>query len=683
MSSASRRELVIARVAEADPGLSPEAVVAAVDAVAANARALQVLAGALAPGPEALHGGAPPIIGKLVGELRARGSTLYQPACARCGRSVPKLTASAEGGVCPRCRSHQTATACTICGNVRDVRGRDASGGALCAACAPRPKRPCSRCQKVRFIARRARDGEGDICDSCYKGPLATCGVCGQHRPCNFARTGQPICMSCSPRSTSRCAHCGEDRPATARWAEGPVCEPCYRAALSRRGNCSTCGEERRLVSPPGKSARLCADCAGVPPLAACAICGIEERPYRDGNCVRCALQLRTKEILGDTAGPLGALYDAIVSAPQPYSAHNWLRSSAAASILAEIASGSLPLSHEALDSHTHRRGADFLRQLLVSNGVLSARDDALSRLEAWVDERVREVDDPARRRLLGSYARWKVLRSARQRSEHSRTGRMATRYAKSRLLAAISFLDFLASRGRDLSSCVQADIDAWLASGPPRASDVNEFLDWAAARKLCGRFTCPGRARQGGPCLDSDTRWAIARRLLHDESIDLGDRVAGSLVLLYAQQLSRIVALRRDQLLIDGELTRLQIGSTGIDIPAPLDDLLRRLVAERRRYTGVGSPAISKWLFPGLDPGRPLGANRLGQRLRSLGLEPAPGRRAALSHLAANLPAAMLARLLGISPATAVRWVGAVGGDWTSYAAQLVREQAIAKCAE
>jgi hypothetical protein len=90
-----------------------------------------------------------------------------------------------------------------------------------------------------------------------------------------------------------------------------------------------------------------------------------------------------------------------------------------------------------------------------------------------------------------------------------------------------------------------------------------------------------------------------------------------------------------------------------------------------------VGSPALSTWLFPGLRPGTPLSAYQLGQRLRRLGIEPAPARRSALGHLAARLPAAMLAQVLGLSPLTAVRWAGSVGADWATYAAQFSRAKA------
>ena len=101
------------------------------------------------------------------------------------------------------------------------------------------------------------------------------------------------------------------------------------------------------------------------------------------------------------------------------------------------------------------------------------------------------------------------------------------------------------------------------------------------------------------------------------------------------------------------------------------------RLVRQRRPYSGVGSPASGTWLFPGLRPGTSLSAPQLGLRLRRLGIEPASARRSALGHLAARLPAAMLAQVLGLSPLTAVRWAGSVGANWATYAAQFTRAQA------
>ena len=212
-----------------------------------------------------------------------------------------------------------------------------------------------------------------------------------------------------------------------------------------------------------------------------------------------------------------------------------------------EVASGRLALTHEDLDAHPARRGAEYLRHLLVANGVLAVRDDALVRLEAWVAGRLAGVEDKAQRRLLRSYATWRVPRRARQQAEAAGAPRTATRYAKVNLGSAIAFLGFLAARRADLAAATQADLDDWLAEGPPSAPEVRDFLGWAADRRLAARFELPGRAEEG-PVAADDERWATARSLLHDEDIDLADRVAGLLVLLYGQQLSRITALTRDR---------------------------------------------------------------------------------------------------------------------------------------
>jgi len=171
------------------------------------------------------------------------------------------------------------------------------------------------------------------------------------------------------------------------------VCEPCYRATLSRRGTCEACGAERCLVSPPGPVARLCAGCPGAPQLATCRGCGTEERPYLDGRCVRCALAARAAELVGAPDGPLGAVCQHRRCPPalqRPQLATAFSRRK----LLGKVASGQVALAHEALDAHPARRGADYLRHLLVANGVLPARDDALVRLEAWVGRRLASVED-------------------------------------------------------------------------------------------------------------------------------------------------------------------------------------------------------------------------------------------------------------------------------------------------
>jgi hypothetical protein len=105
----------------------------------------------------------------------------------------------------------------------------------------------------------------------------------------------------------------------------------------------------------------------------------------------------------------------------------------------------------------------------------------------------------------------------------------------------------WLTDRGVELGDCGQGDIDAWSVEGGPSAHELVDFLDWAAQRKLFAPVVPAGRRRQEGTAMNPDTRWAIVERLLHDDGPSISDRVAGCLVLLYGQQLNRIVAITTD----------------------------------------------------------------------------------------------------------------------------------------
>jgi hypothetical protein len=107
-----------------------------------------------------------------------------------------------------------------------------------------------------------------------------------------------------------------------------------------------------------------------------------------------------------------------------------------------------------------------------------------------------------------------------------------------------------------------------------------------------------------------------------------------------------------------------------------PGDRVLLAAIQAGRSHAGTGSPAASPWLFPGGMPGQPITLSRLGERLRAIGVQAMPGRRAALIDLAAQLPAAVLADALNLSPGTAVRWMRQAGADWNRYAADIARSR-------
>ena len=170
----------------------------------------------------------------------------------------------------------------------------------------------------------------------------------------------------------------------------------------------------------------------------------------------------------------------------------------------------------------------------------------------------------------------------------------------------------------------------------------------------------------------DTDTRWALIARLLHDDTLELTDRVAGALLLCYGQQLSRIAVMTTEQVHRHDAVVSLRFGTHDLTVPEPLSVSLTDLIDVGRSHLGVGSPTTSPWLFPGHLPRRPITPARLGERLRVLGIQALPGRRATLLPLATEVPAAVLAELLHLTPTTATRWTRDAGGDWSRYAANL-----------
>jgi len=655
---------------------------AAVDAVAPGGQTLRQLADALADDPAALAAGAPPVAGRLATELIACGSaTLAVPACAVCGRAGRPLFRGDGGGVCQRCRAWQLARPCATCGKAKPAAGFDEHGRAVCEVCRrrddPRRHRECGTCGKTAPVAVRGRDGQRGICVNCYQLPEATCSRCQQRRPCTYAATSHPVCPPCSPRATAVCARCGHDRPPQARWPEGPVCDPCYRAALQHRGPCTRCGQQRRLVAPPGPGADTCADCAQIPVFSACTECGTEDKLYEKGRCARCSLRRRARDLLSAGTGivpaQLSGVFDAVTAARQPRSALNWLRKGAGAGLLADVAAGRLAISHEALDAHPHRRAADYLRHMLTAAGTLSARDEELARAGQWLGTALEAIEPAADRRLVQAYATWQVMRRLRASAAAAGRPRTPTAHARNNIRAAAGLLAWLRGRGTELAACGQADIDQWLRTGPS-ACLARDFLAWAASRGHCQRLSIPAPPRATGPAISQDQRWTLTAQLLHDTTLDPTDRVAGCLLLLYGQPLSRIAAMTTSQVTRRGIETFLQLGRHDVPVPGPLASAVLQLISCGRSHRGAGSPPATTWLFPGHLPGRPITPARLGERLRAMGIYAQTGRRAALLDLAAQLPAAVLADLLGLHETTAAKWMHQAGGDWSRYAAELAR---------
>jgi hypothetical protein len=234
-----------------------------------------------------------------------------------------------------------------------------------------------------------------------------------------------------------------------------------------------------------------------------------------------------------------------------------------------------------------------------------------------------------------------------------------------------VAFVSTLEHAGTSLQGCRQRQIDDWFATSVASRHQVRPFLAWMQRTDHLSRnLALPGSYR-GRPerRTDSEQRWRIARRLITDETLDSADRVAGALVVLYAQPLGRIVTLTTDHVGHNGEDVTLRLGSDPLDLAQPFANLVRSLPQRRRNGTAEQLPA--PWLFPGYRAGRHISAAALGNRLRDLGIEPQRARLAALDQLSKEVPPAVLAGVLGIHPSSAVATTNRSGGDWARYAAR------------
>jgi hypothetical protein len=450
-----------------------------------------------------------------------------------------------------------------------------------------------------------------------------------------------------------------------------PWCKACQK----RRARCAGCGRVE-LIRGGTLTTPLCATCTRPDPSfwRGCPACGHPQLSTR--SCTRCNLRQRLQALLaaerdGDVRAELRGLHDSLAGSDRPNLVLAWLNKTAIATVLREFGTGQRAVSHATLDELPASKPVEHLRAILVATGTLPARDEHLARLERWIERTLAERDDPEQRQLLHRYAIWHLLRRLRQRTSttHATCAQAVT--VKRHLKAAIALLDGLAARGRTLADARQGDLDAWLTSDQAsHRRDAGHFARWAKQHKLTS-LEFPA-TRWHGPTrtIDTEARWAQARWLLHDHTVNTIDRVTGLLVLLYAQTPAAVSRLTLEHVQTAEHAVRLRLGPDPITLPEPLAGLVLDLLDRRRGHAALGNRGTSRWLFPGGRPGQPISAYQLAERLRQLGLRPAQSRTTALFGLATELPAAVLARLLGIHIKVAVAWQHASAGDWTAYAA-------------
>jgi len=478
------------------------------------------------------------------------------------------------------------------------------------------------------------------------------------------------------PVTCSRCRQSGPRRGVS--WPEGYVCRRCYQQATRRRGRCAGCGNEHLLPGLDAAGTPICTSCAGITQDLTCSRCGQQDEPHRRRRCARCCLREDLTVLLEDGTGQvrpeLTGLLEAIVGQPRPRGALIWLRNPDVTRLLTGLARRQLELTHATFDADPGGRTAMHLRELLVRHGALPPVDRTIVLFQNWLATTLPSYS-PATARLLGSFARWHHLRRMRELAEHGRLKPGTALTARQQITVAGQLLTHLETLGIAASQARQSDLDAWLADGASTRYTARTFIVWAVRARHLPALRFPHRSANGTPVLSQDERLALLRRFLTTDHEPVAYLLAAVLLLLYAQP-TRLVRLRRDDLVgADGTAT-LRLGEEPVVLPAPVAALLRRHLDSRSNISTAAN-AGSPWLFPGYRAGQPLHQSYLMTQLREAGVPLLAARNSALRQLVPDMPPAVAAQALGYSPQIAEAHARQAGATWSPYAASCASKPA------
>lgn len=656
------------------------------------------LVGQVAPGPQTrkdlvtylrehpdvvTRGGSrmPKVVGEFLYSAIAAGVMgVVSPACASCARPRTLFHNVDDGQrICSSCYNRTRRANCSVCGQERHVAGRTPEGGAVCGTCrnAEKPEGECAGCGRVMQV-RRSSDGF-EYCRRCLsrRAPTESCASCGRDARVNARRPdGTSLCSSCytkEKQTADVCDACGQLATLVARKGgrgghDQNLCGRCYRTPLRE---CGLCSRTRRVALRATESSPdVCPTCYWAP-VVLCSTCGqqgLGRRTTRGGDpwCFACQAAARVDELLADENGRLREGYAPVREAlleMEPRSVlQNWGRVESFR-LLGSLLREHGEVTHELLDAKPQVLSVHYLRGVLVSAGILTERDEYLVRLRTFCRDVVEEVEPVGDRQVLARYAQWHVTArlciGADGLTPHQASN------ARSEVRSAQRFIARLNALGAGVRQCRQCDVDEWVAEG----KSLN-FVRWLKRQRLlASNIGIPVQSLSAAAQIgDPEEQVELARRLLLDAAVaTVEERAAGSLLLLYAQPLSRIVRLTVNDLAETEGRMQIVLGEHPLDVPPALADLLRQLPVHKP-FGAARALADQQWLFPGKRAGSPRHATSLMRALRPLGIPARVSRNTALFHLGSSVPPAIVANVLGIDTNTAQRWAETAGSSWTRY---------------
>jgi hypothetical protein len=477
------------------------------------------------------------------------------------------------------------------------------------------------------------------------------------------------------------CVRCGiTNRHPLNRWPEGPVCRACIRKGLLHRGVCPGCEIHRPLPGRRDDTTPICRDCAGIHRDFICTRCGHEGVTHRGRLCTKCTLTDRLDQLLDDGTGrinpALHPLATLLLNTPTAEGTLNWLRRRSAPTLLVELATGQLELTHAALDARGSTVATYYLRQLLVAAGILPRIDKVLLDFERWLRTRLDTLTDHPHQRLLRQFGLWHQLPRMRTKAALGPLGYGAYVYAQQQITAAESLMTWLVVARRHPADLTQADLDTWLLTARRSERErIRSFLNWASANRHLPKRRAPRPGAQPTLTITQQHRLALLKRCATDTTITLSTRVIASLILLYAQPLTRIRHLTTDDIVCGSDRSvHIRLGEPASPVPHPFDQLLLELAAGRD--LNIAANATGSWLFPGRSAGQPITYPPIRKRLDTIGISPGITRVSTLRQLVQQIPAPVVGTALGFHRTTTTRQSANAGGTWSRYASPDVTQR-------
>ncbi|OBA74084.1 hypothetical protein A5777_09280 [Gordonia sp. 852002-10350_SCH5691597] len=462
-------------------------------------------------------------------------------------------------------------------------------------------------------------------------------------------------------------------------WPGERLCNSCFYLAMRTFGECPICGHNGVLTarSRANDPRPCCLKCGGINPADyRCTICGHEGEMYRRGQCARCSLRDKLEQLAPPPRRAAlkelrTTLIDALTQAQRPESVMTWMRDAQVRALLHGLMTGSIPCTHEALDSIPPSKTVEHIRSILEQHTLLEPRDHYLALFERWLESKQSAADTPEVWATAHRFATWHHLRRIRANSSPRQSSEGSVRSAKQEITEVIKFLNWLNRvHHRTVENATQEDVDQYLKPGPTTRQLIRTFFVWCRALRINTSVTVEHRYARSTPSLTDEDRMRWIRTLMEGDVTSLHQRVAGLLLVLYAQPLSRVVTLQIGDLELTPTEMRISLGSEPTPVPEPFAVLIYELLEHRPNLQTAGADTM--YLFPGYRPGRHIGSQTVMHTLRRLGINLRGSRNSALANLVQLAPPPIVADMLGFSCQVTERHAALAATTYARYVSSI-----------